>query len=195
VFDDITYWGNAVREPLMLGEELGTGVIPSCSDTSPPDPTPEQNVTVRALAGISADVAVALERDPTTSPGEHTVYLAPGFLVQNPAHPLHDTLYGGPEEPNEERGFECEPPVRFQARAATTPGSVVFRVESEDAAVAPLLERHEGDVFVDANTRVSGLEREGVPYVAEGDEFELVVRACSRGDDEQLLVAKSLTRG
>ena len=194
VFDGITYWGNALREPLEPAEKLGPGVIPSCGDTSPPDPTPEQNVTVRALAGISPNVAVAVERDPTTSSGEHTVYLAPGYLVQSAAHPLHDTLYSSRDEPNEERGFECKPPVKFQARAATTPGGVVFRVESEDAAVAPLLERHEGEVFVDAQTGVSGLEREGLPYVAEGDEFELIVRACAGDDGQRLLVAKSLTR-
>jgi hypothetical protein len=179
-----------VREPVEVGEPLGEGVVPSCNDTVPPDPSAERIVRVRALTGISPNVAVAIEEDG----GEPTVWLAPGYPVEHPAHPLHDRLFGGSDEPDEERGLTCEAPVSFQARAATTPGGVAFRVVSDDEAVAALLARHDdGSVSIDAQTAVSGLDRDGLPYLEAGDEFRLTVRGCSGLDGVRVLVAKTLS--
>jgi hypothetical protein len=192
VWNDVVYWANAVAEQPELGRELGTGSIPPCKDTTDGDAWPGSDVPVRAIAGVAAEVAVTVERDPSREPA---VYLAPGYLVESRAHPLHDLLYDAAEEPDKERGLECAPPVEFDARAATTPGPVLFRVESEDDLASPLLARHdEGTVFLDSNTIVWGLERDGLPYIAEGDELELVVRDCSGEDGVRVLVAKSVTR-
>lgn len=56
------------------------------------------------LPGVDRAVAVGARR-----PFGSTAYLAPGYLVAVPSHPLHDKVYGSARKPNERAGWDCDP--------------------------------------------------------------------------------------
>jgi hypothetical protein len=166
-----------LRQPLVLGERLGKGRLPGCGD----DPGVEVNVA--AIRGVDPAVAVAVEGGDWPY-----AWLAPGYLPESPRHPLHDAIYGSPEEPNAEDGFRCGRPASLRARALNTPAHdlVFLTVAAEDEAVQPFLRRDgvRGIVTVDANTAFAGFERDGIPFVEAGDRFVLRLRECVGTDED-----------
>jgi hypothetical protein len=166
-----------LREPLVLGERLGKGRIPGCGD----DPATEVNVA--AISGVDPAVAVAVEGGDWPY-----AWLAPGYLPESPRHPLHDGIYGGPEEPNAEDGFRCARPRTIRAHALNTPAHdfVFLTVASEDQAAQRFLRRDgvRGIVNVDVKTVFAGFEHDGIPFVEAGDRFVLRLRECV-GTDEK----------
>lgn len=161
--------GDLVK-PVVLGERLGKGRIPGCDD-------PGQQVNVVRIRGVSPAVAVGVDDDDW-----RYAWLAPGYLHESPRHPLHDAIYGSPQEPNAEDGFRCGSQRTLRARALDTPEIqyVFLQVAAEDSELEGFLVRDDVDgiVTLDANTVVIGHERDGIPFVQAGDEFSLVLREC-----------------
>lgn len=173
IWNDVQYSSaGSPEERLALGGRLGKGHIPRCSGA----PGPE--LSVLRIRGVDPAVAVVVEGegDPPYA------WLAPGYVPESPEHPLHDPIYGSPSEPNAEAGFRCEPPRQIRARALNTPAfdAAFLQVAAEDGQWEPFLRAGDVDgiVSLDANTAVSGHERDGIPFIQAGDEFSLVLREC-----------------
>lgn len=170
--------------PVRFGEPLGTGFVPACNDTNLSDEE-DVPVTIVPIADVSPQVAVG-------ALGTESPYFAPGYLVQSPAHPLHDAVYR--RDPDETQGFRCDEPRAIGGRVDFTPGfGTVIRVRGLGEASASLLRPHDNLVFVDAATEYSGLNRDGIPFLEEGIELSLVVSPCEGGGGARKLVVASMT--
>jgi hypothetical protein len=142
-------------------------------------------VTIVPIADVNPQVAVG-------ALGTESPYFASGYLVQSPAHPLHDAVYR--LDPDETQGFRCDEPRAIGGRVDFTPGfGSVIRVKGLDEASASLLRPHDNLVFVDAATEYAGLNRDGIPYLEEGIELSLVVSPCEGGGGARKLVVASMT--
>lgn len=164
--------GDLVK-PIVLGKRLGKGRIPGCGN----DPVYQQLNVVR-IRGVSPSVAVAVASDDWPY-----AWLAPGYLLESPLHPLHAAIYGSPGLPDAEAGFRCGRPRSLRANAVSTPSFDVepLRVSAKDENVQRFLLQGgvDGIVTVDAETTVSGFERNAIPFVRTGDQFALVLRDCT----------------
>ena len=178
-----------------LGPSLGQGVVLGCGSEEL-GYYPDEDVDVRSVQGVDPAVAVAAVLD---DPSEPNVWLAPGYLVESPRHPLHEAIAGswGLE------GFEdfaCEETFTTRAR-----GPVDARLPGRGWRSRPTTLRSRlsssrleltAAWLSTPETAISGLERHGAPYVEEGDEFVLVVSTCEAENDPTLggplLLAKSL---
>jgi hypothetical protein len=199
VWDGITYDpGIDLPAESELGPRLGTGVVLGCGDPRTVV-IPDEAVDVSGIERIEPAVAVAATLDSSSRP---VVWLAPGYLTQSPRHPLHLAVADAFGEQMRDDGFTCGPALETRARALTTPRrEEPLQVAADDAYVESLLVEPgtQRVVSLDADTKVLGLERHGVPYVERGDEFELVLRACDGKETEpglaglRLLFADSLT--
>jgi hypothetical protein len=118
---------------------VGQRRIPGCVD----DPAAEVNVA--RIQGVDPAVAVAVEGGDWPY-----AWLAPGYLVDSPRHPLHDAIYGSPDEPNAEDGFLCGRPRALRAHALNTPAHdlAFLTVADEDEAAQPFLRRNGVDGIV-----------------------------------------------
>jgi hypothetical protein len=180
-----------------LGPRLGRGVVRGCGSEKL-GYYPDEAVEVRSVEGIDPAVAVAAS---TKDSFESFVWLAPGYLVETPRHPLHAAIAKAWGLEGHE-GFVCGGGLMTEARALSTPApGQPLEVEADDhevelLLVAPGTQRL---VSIEADTAISGLERHGVPYVKRGDEFVLVLRACDGNENEpglagiRLLIADRLS--
>jgi hypothetical protein len=177
-WNGVEYWSAGELEAAAAARKrLGRGIVRCPGDDAPPG----RDVTVLQVDGVSPSVVVAVE-------GEPYAWLAPGYLPESPRHPLHDALFGSPEEPSAEPGFRCEPSRTIRARALTTPAFdvVPLEVEAADEETQAFLRREGagGVVTLDADTVVTGFERDGIPFVQAGDEFRLVLSECEGKQSE-----------
>ena len=170
-----------------LGAKLGEGVRPPCErgrGCSAPD---AETATVMRVRGVDPDVAVSLAQDPSP-------YAAPGYFVELPSHPLHSALFGGPRRPNAKAGWRCRPPFELRGEVSAVPPAV-FRVDGEESEVNVRRYR-DGDegvaIVVDAETRIEGLARSGLPYVERGDRVSIVARECLASGARVQLVAERI---
>jgi hypothetical protein len=180
-----------------LGPSLGPGVVLGCGSEEL-GYYPDEDVDVRSVQGVDPAVAVAAVLD---DPSEPHVWLAPGYLVESPRHPLHEPIaeswgLDGFED------FACEETFTTRARALSTLGpGQGLEIEAEDPSVESLLVAPGAhrSVALDSGTAISGLERHGAPYVEEGDELVLEVSACEAENDPTLggplLLAERLSEG
>lgn len=185
-----TYHGTGeLTAPPPRGRELGVGVVPGCNDTPGAESAPDRDVRLVAIEGVTARVAVYVDDEPFA-------YVAGGYLVESPRHPLHDAIFGSAARPDEHAGFRCGEPRLLRARVEAAPAlGRVFRVEGMNAEAESLLERYDdGAVFVDAATAVSGFDREGIPFVEEGVELSLTLRECKGSGGARKLVVERLER-
>jgi hypothetical protein len=174
----VEYWGAAtLEEAAAVGTRLGKGIIRCRGESAPPG----RHVDVLGIEAVSSSVAVAVE-------GEPYAWLAPGYLPESLRHPLHDAVFGSPEGPNAEAGFRCGSSRTIRARALTTPVFDIVPLEvaaaDEEAQEFLHLEGVGGIVTLDADTVVTGFEREGIPFVQAGDEFWLVLSECEGKETE-----------
>ena len=157
--------------PSVLGKPLGKGRIPGCGGDA------AYQVNVVRIREVSPQVAVGVE-------GNEWAYawLAPGYILESPLHPLHDSVFGSVEKPDAEDGFNCGRTRAIRVRAVTTPAFDMqpLTVEAEDDQLQSFLLREDVDgiVTVDAHSVVSGFERDGIPFLQAGDEFSLTLREC-----------------
>jgi hypothetical protein len=197
VWNDVRYEvGMDLAASSNLGPELGSGVVLGCGSEEL-GYYPDEDVDVRRIEGTAPSIAVAALLENASEP---LVWLAHGYLVESPRHPLHVDLAESRRIDGHE-GFTCGGPLTTNARALTTPApGQPLEVAAEDPEVESLLVAPGAQrlVSVESDTAISGLERHGVPYVERGDEFVLVVRACD-GDESRpglaglrLLIADSI---
>jgi hypothetical protein len=180
-----------------LGSALGPGVVLGCGSDEL-GYYPDEDVDVRSVEGIDPAIAVAaLLEDATRS----LVWVAPGYLIASPRHPLHEALapnWGYADTADE---FTCKKTFRSRARSLTTPGlGQPLEVKAVNPAVEALLVAPGGNraVSLDPRTEITGFDRNGVPYVSDGDEFVLVLSTCWDESDptagSPLLLAKSIRK-
>jgi hypothetical protein len=193
--------GGRIEKPLVFGNELGTGIIPGCSGAAGQEVVPDREVTVVRVRGTSPSVAVAIE-DEGDPPYP---WLAPGYVPESALHPLHEAIYGSANQPNAEAGFRCEVSRTLGARALTTPAFdvVPLHVEPEEQGLSSYLRAGDVDGIVtfDANSVITGYERDGIPFIQAGDRFSLSLRECTGTDEAgpgmsglRMLVVKKLSR-
>lgn len=181
-WQDATYWGGQTGE-VELGESLGEATEPGCADTGGAE-SPEREVEVFAIEGVDPAIAFAARPD--------FVFLAAGYVLESPTHPLHELVYGreGPPAPPEKR---CGNPATAEATAVESAAyGLIFRVTNVAGGDAVFRQTGEREVVFDAETAFRGLERNGVPYVAAGERFELRARPCKQ-NGTITLVADRLT--
>lgn len=172
VWNGVAHHSSGARVgPSLLGKPLGRGRIPGCGGDA------AYQVNVVRIRGASPQVAVGVEGNDWPY-----AWLAPGYILESPLHPLHDSVFGSAEKPDAEEGFNCGGMRAIRARALTTPAFDIqpLTVETEDNQLQSFLLREDVDgiVTVDAHSVVSGFERDGIPFLKAGDEFSLTVREC-----------------
>jgi hypothetical protein len=105
------------------------------------------------------------------------------------------TIYRSPRLPNERAGWRCGPPIRDLPGAVVneTPGAGwVFQVRFEGDQVRRDLGRT--PLFVDARTRITGFDRNGLPHIVEGDRLRATVLECTASGGRYKVVADSIFR-
>jgi hypothetical protein len=159
-----------------FGRPLGTGRMPGCGTD------PATTLDVYALEGVEPEVAVGAE----DGEGQRSVWLAPGYVIESPQHPLHEAVYGSAGEPDADAGFDCEGPRSLAADALNTPRiAEPLQVKAADAEIDRYLQARGvlGTLSFDARSAISGAEKGGIPFIEDGSQLALVVRRC-RGTAE-----------
>jgi hypothetical protein len=144
---------------------------------------PDEGVEVKSVERIHSSIAVATLMDGSTRSG---IWAAPGYLIESPQHPLHEALaknWGY----DDQSWYTCEEKtLRTRGRSLTTPElGQGLEVVAVNPAVEKLLVAPGGNRWVSINpeTEFTGFDRNGVPYVREGDDFMLVAKVCQDMDD------------
>jgi len=180
-----------------LGPALGPGVVLGCGSDEM-GYYPDEDVEVRSVEGVDSDLAVAaLLADSSQS----IIWIAPGYLIESLRHPLHEQLAPGLGSTGLRAKFTCKETLRTRGRSLTTPRpGQGLEVVAVNPAVEELLVAPGGNrsVAVDQETELTGFDRNGVPYVSEGDEFVLAVSTCWNESDPTaggpLLLAESVRK-
>jgi hypothetical protein len=162
IWNGTVYYGETFPSLPPATLVLGTGGRPTCGGVNGGEAGASSTVEVRRLIGVDPRVAVAVNGEP-----EHA-YLARGYFVQLPGHPLHQSLRPWQRSRSELTGCGARRPVELEGTVRSSTGAGI--------SVA----RGRGDVFlfVDPFTRVRGLERYGLPYVAPGQRVAVDATAC-----------------
>jgi hypothetical protein len=200
--DGVLYLGGwRVNERQMpFGEQVGEALNPPCNDTGgmgrpgcAGDVVAERlgkAVPVFRLPGIDPEVAVGARHY------GHDVYIATGYFAELPDHPLHMAIYGSPGLPNERRGggWECGPPIPDLPGAVvshTPGGGLLFQVRFDDDQAL----RHGGRtaLYLDAQTRITGFDRNGLPHIMKGDRLRATVLECTASGGRWKVVADSIS--
>jgi len=141
---------------------LGTGGRPTCADVNGGEAGASSTVEVRRLIGVDPRVAVAVKGEP-----EHA-YLARGYFVQLPSHPLHRSLRPWQRSRSELKGCAATRRVELAGTVRSSTG----------AGIGVARGRSKAFLFVDPFTRVRGLDRNGLPYVAPRQRVAVDATAC-----------------
>ncbi len=129
---------------------------------------------MRRLAGVDPRVAVAVR-------GEREVaYLAAGYFLELPSHPLHGAIEWSPRALNELSGCVRSPAMRIEGTLRYGPSPMLD--VSERDRVARRYVGSEALLFVDAHTRVERLSRGGLPYVGQGAAVAVDAVGCLTRD-------------
>lgn len=189
--------GIEVTKDWRLGPALGPGVVLGCGSDEL-GYYPDEDVDVRSVEGVDSDLAVAaLLKDSPRS----LIWVAPGYLIESPRHPLHEALADNWGYTELRDTFTCKATLRTRGRSLTTPNlGQGLEVVAVNPAVEELLVAPGGNrsVAVDPETEITGFDRNGVPHVSAGDEFVLVVSTCWNESDptagRPLLLAESIRK-
>jgi hypothetical protein len=169
------YIGGFNARGVDFGSRVGTGLVPDCADTGG-EPEPPTPIALLRVAGVRPAIAVGTKPD-------RALYLAEGFVIESPRHPLHRKLFRR-GSPNETRGWTCRPAFARVGRIRTPPPfsvSIAFRRSGRTA-----------QVFVDARTQFDDrLSRFGVPYLAVGTRVRATLTRCTRSRGRSKLVARA----
>jgi hypothetical protein len=163
-------------------EELGPGVVLGCGSPEM-GYYPDEGVEVKSIEGIHSSIAVAALMDGSS---RSTIWAAPGYLIESPRHPLHEALADNWGY-DDQSWYACEEEtLRTRGRSLTTPRlGQGLEVVAVNPAVEELLVAPGGNRWVAVNpeTELTGFDRNGVPYVGEGDDFVLQAKLCRDVDD------------
>jgi Family of unknown function (DUF6281) len=169
-WDGTVYYGQTFPSRLHATLTLGTGGRPTCRDSHGGEAGASSTVEVRRLSGVDPRVAVAVRGEPDAA------YLAAGYFIELPGHPLHAALEWTPRSLNELIGCAKSPPMRVEGTIRYGPAPGLDVSERDD--VASRYVASEALLFVDAHTRVEGLSRNGLPYVAPGADVTIDAIGC-----------------
>jgi len=164
------YYGWPFSSRLAATLTLGTGGRPTCRDFHGGEAGASSTVEVRRLAGVDSQVAVAVRGEPDVA------YLASGYFIQLPSHPLHDALDWPARSLNELIGCAKSPPMRIVGTIRYGAATGLDVSERDDVAL-----RYVGSetlLYVDARTRVERLSRHGLPYIADGTKVAVDAIGC-----------------
>lgn len=163
------------------GADLRGGILPACNDTVVTDASgrniapqePDTPIVVQRVAHVPARLAVAYNG---------RVYFARGYLPQLASHPLHAAW----AKRNQVTPTSCGKPWRVRAKALTTPtpGPVPVLTAGGRETLLQLA----------ADTKVTGLDRAGYPYLAEGRQIGALVRSCDSVYGGRVLLARRVAR-
>jgi hypothetical protein len=201
LWNDVRYEAGIDLPPSSkLGPEIGPGVVLGCGSEETGS-YPDEDVDVRRIEGVPPSVAVAALLEGASEP---VVWLAHGYLVESPRHPLHAAVVESWGLDDGREGFTCGEAQATRARALSTPApGQPLEIEADEPEVEALLTAPGTRrlVSVEPGTDLSGLERYGVPSIERGDEFVLSLRVCD-GDESvpglagiRLLIADSVGPG
>lgn len=128
----------------------------------------EPKVAVFALAGVSPEIAIAAPGvDPQTE-----LFLAPGTFPALPDHPFHAALFERPTIPNTVKA--ATGPFTFRGEVTDATFDLGVRVAESERAL-----ESEPSVQLDAQTRVVGFDRDGIPTILlPGAEIVVTGRMC-----------------
>jgi hypothetical protein len=155
VRSDETYFGVDHGNLPPPGEALEDGEVPGCDDGGGPEAG--RDVRLTAVSGVPPEVAVYAEGQ------SGSIYLNPGYLLELPSHPLHEAFYGRPGRPlRRAKGKSCALEGEITSLDTLT-------VNAPDG---------EQWITVDARTRIDGLQRDGLPYLREGDRVRIEGKGC-----------------
>jgi hypothetical protein len=193
-WDGVRYDGTGRSYPqhVRFGGQVGEALNPPCNDDGSSEPgcggEEGEAVPVFRLAGIDPEVAVGARHY------GREVYLAAGYFTELPDHPLHMAIFKSPRLPNERAGWRCGPPIPDLPGAVVneTPGAGwVFQVRFEGDRVRRDVGRTA--LFVDARTRITGFDRNGLPHIVEGDRLRATVLECTASGGRYKVVADSIS--
>jgi uncharacterized protein DUF6281 len=165
------YYGQLFPAQLPATLTLGTGGRPTCMDSNGGEAGASSTVDVRRLAGVDPRVAVAVRGEPDVA------YLAAGYFLQLPSHPLHDAVTWPARALNELIGCRLSPPLRLEGATRYGP-SLSLDVSKRDGIAQRYVRADQVLLFVDGKTRVDGLERNGLPYVPAGTMVAVEAVGC-----------------
>ncbi len=154
VWHDTAYFPYATsgRQPHPApGVRLPGAVAPGCNDTGG-DPPPPTRVDARAIAGVPPGVALRFG---------HAILVAPGYFPQVRGFPIRWRRVDDGTATCQISGA-----LTLAGRAQPTPGVLTLRA------------RRLIDLVVDVHTRFAGLERNGLPYVGDGQAVRIEAVRC-----------------
>jgi hypothetical protein len=173
VYDGVDYTGMRAKVPVHAAARVGTATLPACHDliiNGKPAPGEHDQPVAAYRAGDSQpQLALKLRGD------EDLVYIAAGFLLVSPAHPLHGAFYGSRREPDATSRRSCG------KRRLQVVGRVRYPVLFGEVDL-----NHDRRVTIDALTKLRGRTLFGVPYVRRGDHVVATAIRCG-----STLVARS----
>jgi Family of unknown function (DUF6281) len=158
VYKEEMYLGMARTDRLPdPGAPAGDAVVPACNDSGPPYDD-DSSIRVRHVRGVPAEVALYAQAR------TDTVFVNTGYVTEVPEHPLHRALHGDEDRPRR-RG--AAPRCRLDAEVAETTFGLWVRADARRV-----------NVIVDARTRIDGFDREGLPYLEQGDVVRISGHGC-----------------
>ncbi|HET7170058.1 MAG TPA: hypothetical protein VFI18_00315 [Gaiellales bacterium] len=164
VWHDRAYWGFGGGPAESDGKRLDGAVEPGCNDTAGANERPSA-VAARTIPAVPPAVAIFSEGHTLVASG---YFIEPSDLrVGDAAVPIHD----------ETRGCALGGPVRIVGPAHPGFGLIDVTVDRTTVRLHHLL-HGAALMFPDGRTRFEGLERNGLPYIAEGQRVRVDARFC-----------------
>jgi hypothetical protein len=167
------YWSAAAGPRLQQGAALRGAVAPGCNDTGGAVPSPAP-VGARAIVGVSPAVAIR---------SQGLLLVASGYFPQLPGFPL--VPRAAPYDAT--RTCRLGPALTLTGRALPGVGRLVL-ADVRSSRPERLSDHLLINLEVDVHTRITGLARNGLPYVGEGQRVRIAARRCGGS-----LVARTIT--
>jgi hypothetical protein len=172
------YWGRGQAPSTDPGPRLGDAVEAGCNDTgSIPPPT---SVGARAIRGVPTAVAIL---------SQGGILIAPGYLSQVAGFPL-----ARPGAPVKDATRNCRlgAPLRLSGRALPVTGRLNLG-DVRSSRHLRLSDHELIDLVIDGRTQLTGLTRDGTPYVGSGQVVRINGRLCRvAGSVGPLVVARRI---
>jgi hypothetical protein len=166
VWHDAAYsqvWTTAHGPHAAAAARLHGAVQPGCNDTGGPTPAATR-VDARRIAGVPPAVAILSDR---------WILAAAGYFPQLPGFPL--VPRSAPYDAT--RTCRLGPALTLTGRALPETGRIVL-ADVRSSRPERMSDHLLINLEVDAHTRISGLSRNGLPYVGTGQRVRIAARRC-----------------
>jgi hypothetical protein len=167
VWHDTAYseeWTTAHGPHAAATARLPGVVLPGCNDTGGPTPAPTR-VEARRIAGVAPAVALLADQK---------IFVAAGYFPQLPGFPLVRT--GAPVA---DATRTCTLGPALVLTGSAVPGTGRLNLGHVRSSLPERLFDHMLiNLEVDAHTRITGLSRNGLPYIGTGQRVRIAARRC-----------------